>query len=166
MNPVSDIIIDQVIDDFENGKIDYEQAVEQFTEEQPALISFLLSDAEGVLTDDERDFQLYLALVIWQSFMNQQAEISEVSLDIISEAEEKNWALLDKAPSAPSQNRLDVFFDNYPEEELLAFVEDAVSGEVEEDEDGESFQFTQEGQEPMFIALKTVIDVLSPLTKD
>ena len=42
----------------------------------------------------------------------------------------------------------------------MAFVEDALTGEAE-NEEGEAFSITPEGREPMFVMLKTVIDVLT-----
>ena len=49
------------------------------------------------------------------------------------------------------RERLDVFFQDYFQEDLLAFVEDSLSEEEEE-------MVTKIGREPMFVALKTIID--------
>lgn len=160
MTPVSDTIIDEVLEAIESESFDYEKAVEEFSEQQPSLMSFLLSDHEGVLNEDEQDFQLYMSIVIWQSFKENKTALHEISTDEISEAEERNWAKFEETSSKPFQDRLDVFFDDYPEENLLALIEDALTGDIETDDLEESFNLTDEGQEPMFINLKTVIDVL------
>jgi hypothetical protein len=60
--------------------------------------------------------------------------------------------MLEPVKSKPFQHKADVFFKDYPQEDLLAFVEDALA----DDEDSE---VTKEGREPMFVALKTIIDV-------
>ena len=52
------------------------------------------------------------------------------------------------------RDRMDIFFENYSQEDLLAFVED----NLVEDEDS---LVTKEGREPMFVALKSVIDILT-----
>ena len=49
---------------------------------------------------------------------------------------------------------MDVFFEDYAQEDMLAFVED----NLVEDEDS---TITKEGREPIFVALKSVIDVLT-----
>ena len=53
--------------------------------------------------------------------------------------------------------KLDVFFDEYEQEELLALAEEAIL----EDEDDPEGIVTKEGRELIFVALKTVIDVLT-----
>lgn len=157
---ISESTIEQVLQGFENQTTDFEAAVQEFGERQPALLSFLVSDTDGVLTEDEQDFMLYLATVIFTAVEKEREDIPTYSPDEIAEAEEKNWELLDSTRGKSFREQLDVFFENYPEEDLLAFVEDALAAEAE-DEDGESFSMTEESQEPMFINLKTVIDVLT-----
>jgi len=49
---------------------------------------------------------------------------------------------------------LDIFFKDYPQEDLLAFAEDALT----EDDDS---PVTAEGREPMMVFLKTAIDVMA-----
>jgi hypothetical protein len=70
----------------------------------------------------------------------------------IDQAEEDNWALLEPVKSKRFSDKADVFFKNYPQEDLLAFVEDMLT-------DDENTEVTKEGREPMFVALKTIIDV-------
>ena len=50
--------------------------------------------------------------------------------------------------------KIDPFFKDYPQEDLLAFVEDSLV----QDEDSE---ITNEGRDYIFIALKTIIDSLN-----
>ena len=62
---------------------------------------------------------------------------------------------LETVKSNNSRDRMTVFFDDSDQEDLLAFVEDAL---VEDDEDS---VVTKEGREPIFVALKTVIDIIA-----
>ncbi len=159
-NMISEKTIDQVIGQFEAEEAHYEQAILEFGESQPAVLSFLLSDQEGALADDERDFMLYLAVVIWQSVEHVGPSPEMISAPEINETEEANWAVMDKAKGRTFRDRLDVFFKNTPQEDLLAFIEDSLT--LEEIDDGnEGIKITKEGVEPMFVVLKTVVDVLS-----
>ncbi len=157
---IAESTIEQVLEQFESQAVDFEKAVRDFGGRQPALLSFLMTDSEGVFTEDEQDFMLYLATVIFKAVEKENPDLSIITPDEIAEAEETNWELFEAQKGKPFRERLDAFFENYPQEDLLAFVEDALSAEAE-DEDGESFTMTQEGQEPMFVTLKTVIDVLT-----
>jgi len=157
---VSEKIIDNVIDQFEAGKVDYEQAFQDFGKQQPAILSYLLSDHEGAFTDGERDFLLYLAVVIWQSIEASGLKPAKVNVPVINGAEEANWEMMSESKGKTFRDRLDVFFEDSPQEDLLAFIEDSLT--LDEVNDGsEVVKVTEEGVEPMFVILKTVVDVLA-----
>lgn len=78
-----------------------------------------------------------------------------VTEEKLGEAEEKNWELMNEVTAKRFRDRLDRFFEQYPQEDLLAFIEDALA----DDEDGESI-VSPESREPIFIALKSMIDGL------
>ncbi len=156
---ISEKTIDKVIGQFEAGEIDFENAVSEFGSSQPAILSYLLSDQEGALTDDERDFMLYLAVVIWRAIHQNGADAGKVTAPQVSEAEEVNWALMDAAKGKTFRDKLDMFFEDTDQEDLLAFIEDSLT--LDEVDDGENgIHVTTEGIEPMFVTLKTVVDVL------
>ena len=98
----------------------------------------------------------YLSLIIWMSVVRENGATESVSEDLIGDAEEKNYSILEASTSSNFRERLDTFFEGYPQEDLLAFAEEAVL----EDEDDADSLVTKEGREPIFIAAKTVIDVL------
>ncbi|MEY3050679.1 MAG: hypothetical protein RLY31_464 [Bacteroidota bacterium] len=158
---ITEQTIDQVLERMENQSLDLEKMALDFAERQPALYAMLTLDNEGALTDDESDFAVYLALVIHEAVRHQGSLPPMVPGEEIAAAEDANWQMLDGTDAGkPFEDRLDAFFDDYPEEDLLAFVEDALSAEVD-DEDGTPMNLTEEGLEPMFVMLKTTIDVLT-----
>lgn len=159
---INEQTIDQVLERMEDQSLDLEQMAVDFAARQPALYAMLTLDNEGALTDDEADFMVYLALVIHEAVRQQNGSLPPmVAGEEIAAAEEANWQLLDETDAGkPFEERLDAFFEDYPEEDLLAFIEDALQEEVD-DEDGNPLHLTAEGVEPMFILLKTTIDVLT-----
>jgi hypothetical protein len=86
--------------------------------------------------------------------------ILEMSPEELEEIEEGNWTQLNDAVGKNFRQKLDGFFEDYPQEDLLAFVEDSlvISKEGEESDD---FEISKEGREPIFVALKTIIDCLA-----
>jgi hypothetical protein len=158
MKFVSETIIDSIIDllDTLNDELS-ERHMEQFAEEQPVLMAYLFNeDNFHLLTEDEKGYLQYLALIVWMANSKVNGPVEAVSEDMIGEAEERNYEILEASTAKKFRDRLNVFFENSPQEDLLAFAEEAVL----EDEDNPEALVTKEGREPIFVAVKTVIDVL------
>ena len=149
---ISETIIDNVVATLEEA--DFEQEITDFTDEYPVLIEYWGAEDFSLLTQDERELMLYLLLVLTKSVEQVKGTLPPLSDEALENAEERNWERLETVTSKQFRDRMDVFFDNYPQEDLLAFVED----NLVEDEDS---VVTKEGREPMFVALKSVIDVLT-----
>ncbi len=149
---ISETIIDNVVTALEEA--DFEQEIIDFTEEYPVLIEYWGAEDFTLLTQDERELMLYLLLVLTKSVEQVKGALPPLSDEDLENAEERNWERLETVTSKLFRDRMDVFFNDYPQEDLLAFVED----NLVEDEDS---VVTKEGREPMFVALKSVIDVLT-----
>lgn len=152
---VSEKVIDAVGEALDNDGA-YEKAIEEMAEQQPAIVAMALSEDFQVFTEEERDFFLYLSLIMWVSVCK-VGKPQIATPEALEAAEEQNWAILEQSSGATFHDRLDPFFENPVQEDLLAFLEDAVSEEEDEDEEG---IVTKEGREAMFISLKSVMDVL------
>ncbi|MDX1911354.1 MAG: hypothetical protein SFV22_07705 [Saprospiraceae bacterium] len=158
MKFVSETVIDAIVDKLEElPDTQYEKQMSAFAEAQPVLFSWLFSDAFELLTDDEKGYLQYLALITWLSVVEVNGPVEAVSEEQIGEAEEQNYAVLESSTAKKFRDRLNPFFEDTDQEDLLAFAEDAVS---EGDDDPESL-VTREGREPIFVALKTMVDVLT-----
>lgn len=158
MNFVSEKIIDSVIEDLENLTDEqYEQRMEAFAEAQPVLFAWLFSEHFDLLNEDEKGFLQYLALIAWQSIVKENGPVESVSEEQIGIAEEKNYEVLEGSTAKNFRDRLNPFFENSPQEDLLAFAEEAV---LEDEGDLEAL-VSKEGREPIFVAMKTLIDVLT-----
>ena len=149
---VSEKVIDSISEALENA--DFEREIEIFGKEQPALLGYVFSEDFELLTREEREYMLYLLIVLWKSIEQVEGELPVIHTDNISEAEERNWELLDAVTETRFRDRMNVFFEDSDQEDLLAFIEDAL---IEDDDDS---VVTKEGREPMFVALKSIVDVL------
>lgn len=129
-------------------------AVNALRTEQPVLLAYLFSENFDAFLDREREYLLFLVLVIVESAKAKaQQPLPVISEDVLGEAEEANWSTIQTVSAKRFRERLDVFFENTNQEDLLAFVEDALIDE----EDG---LLSKEGREPIFIVLKSIIDAL------
>jgi hypothetical protein len=151
---ISEITIEAIIDHYENEEA-YIDALADIMESQPALLAFLNQESVDILLEEEKDVLWYIISVIYNSTEESQTEMVEVSDVRLSENEEKNWELYQDQPRGPFREKVTAFFENYPEEDLLAFVEDTL--EVDD-----SSPITAVGREVIFIAAKSVIDTLLP----
>ncbi|MFN0216515.1 MAG: hypothetical protein ACKVT2_19820 [Saprospiraceae bacterium] len=158
MKFVSEKIIDATIDALEAiSDEQYEKQMEAFSEAQPMIFAWLFSEEFELLTEDEKGYLQYLALIAWKSIEKVNGPLDAVSEDEIGEAEEDNYEMLEASTAKKFRDRLNPFFENTDQEDLLAFAEEAV---LESEDDPDSL-VTKEGREPIFIALKTIVDVLT-----
>lgn len=158
MQFISESVIDEVAETVGNLDGNIEDLLAEFKQNQPAILAYLTSEGFLVLTDSEKDYLLYLALVIWKSIEAVESINLEITQKQIAEKEEDNWEKLNNVVSKHFRERLNVFFEGTEQEDLLAFVEDSLTMEEEEDSD---LNLSKEGRDPIFIALKTVIDCLT-----
>ncbi|MCB9047860.1 MAG: hypothetical protein H6556_00415 [Lewinellaceae bacterium] len=162
MKIISESLIEQAAEMLEISEESYEQAVGEMQERQPVLLSYFFTENFQVFTQDEKEYLFYLMLVIWKAISLSGESVPAVTEQQLSQAEDDNWAQVQGIRAKGFHERLNVFFDNYPQEDLLAFVEDALA-EDEEEEDG---PVTQEGREALFISLKTAIDCLTGWSRE
>ena len=150
MKFVSEEVIDKVVAALEAND-NYETEMESVRETQPTILAYLLSENFEVLTMEEKEYLLYLTLVIVNAAEHVNPGLPLVDQDALGEAEEENYGLINASKERRFRDKLNVFFEDTPQEDLLAFVEDSL---MEEEED----LVTKVGREPMFVALKSIID--------
>jgi len=156
MTFISESIIDKILTQLETDQSKMDKFLDQLTDQQEYIVAYLLDeDGETVLSEDEQDYLIFLAIVIWRSFIEAGAKLPEINMEQLNETEDKNWGLINESSSALFYERVSPFFEGYPQEDLLAFVEDSVNADDDDDNTISSI-----GKEPVFIKLKTLIDVL------
>lgn len=142
--------IDEVIEAFENDEAKYDLALSSFATTQPGVTAYLLGEDFDSLSDDERELMLYMCIIMYNAIIHEPSELPSPTTDDVEEAEDANWKKLENITAKKFSDRLDVFFEETPQEDLLAFFEDVL---IEEEE-----MITKEGREPIFIALKSILD--------
>ncbi len=139
----------QHIEDLENDSESFEQHLNDLLQSQKPIAAFILSEGFLMLTEEEYDLLWYLVLII--SFSFDYFEKDVLSIEDIETLEEKNWDVFNQMGSKPFKEKLDVMFKDYPQEDLLALVEDTLQNDEES-------SITAVGREIIFIASKTIID--------
>jgi len=134
-----------------------EKLLSRFANQQPHITGWLLGEDFKLLTEEEQDYLFFIAMCIYEVCSRKIGARAEVSGDDIREVEEANWTILEASTGKSFRERMDVFFESTPQEDLLAFIEDSLT---EDDEDSDTI-VTKIGREPMFVALKSIVDVLT-----
>lgn len=152
---VSNEAIEKALELLDNVSI-VEESIIEFATEQTAFLQYLQTEGFKLLTQEERDYLQYLALVIYQAVKKDENEISPISGDLIEQWDEKCWEWMQQSVGKSMTTRLDNFFDAIDQEELLAFAEDSLVDPEEDDEDQEIFQ-TGASREMGMVALGVFI---------
>lgn len=129
----------------------------EFGQEQAAFIQFIASENFKILKEKEYDLLIFILLVVYQSSLSEkESPISfpTIEADLIESMDEENWEVYNEKGSQNYTKALDLYFKEYPQEDLLAFVEDSLVAD-EEDE-----TITTVGREIIFITAKTLVDCL------
>lgn len=151
---IQESTIERILARLESGTDDFALEIQDFAHAQPELMSYLTDEEIEVFTEPERELLLFGAVVIYQSITDERTEPDPISGEAISDAEEANYDLIGEG-KGDFRERITPAFEQSAEEDLLAFVEDMLVGEAEDD------SITREAREPLFITLKTVVDVLT-----
>lgn len=152
MQFVNENIIEKAAEKLGSSETVFRESLEKFNKTQPEILAYFFSEDTHAFTNPEREWMLFLLLVILEATEPFFEEYG-ITEELVLATEEENWELLQSSKGKTFRERSDVFFEKYPQEDLLAFVEDSVT----DDEDG---NISKEGREPLFIMLKTIIDVL------
>ena len=150
---VEEATIEDILTEFQAKPDALDSHIATIQEKQDTIYHWLISENFDILTNAEKDHLIFLSMIIWNACERTFGELDHVGEKRIESREEKNWELFLNT-KGKFRERLDVFFEDYPQEDLLAFVEDALI--IEEDE--EAF-LTSVGREIIFISMKTLIDV-------
>ncbi len=155
---ITESIIDHIVEQYSKDTEHYETSLNELMDSQPALLAFLTQESSEVLTEEEKDIAWYLILIIIRACQDEDNTISELDDNFLSENEETNWEVYQETPKGSFRDRITALFENYEQEDLLAFVEDS----LETDEDS---PVTNVGREVIFIMAKSVIDTIFKIKK-
>ena len=150
---ITEQAIDHLIETMDTSPEGINQFWSKFESSSPELTYYIINVDQSILTEEEYGHMVFAAMVIMGAFLSAESEAKMIDVsEEISKIEDQNWSVLD-AQKGDFREKLNIFFKDYPEEDLLAFVEDML---IDDDASG----MTQVGREVIFIKLKSIIDFL------
>ena len=152
---ISENIINAIIEKYETEELflnDYAVMIS----ERNDLRGFLAQENYSLLTKEEMALLEYLSCTIYFSCKEGLHKIPILNGKTLEKWEEDNWDVFN-SPSAKSFTKIiDIFFENYQQEDLLALVEDSIQPDEEN-------VVSTVGSEIIFVACKSIIDTLHQL---
>lgn len=98
-----------------------------FVSEEKLFSGYLLGEDFHLLTETEKETMLFIHLVIFRS-MQSEGKGAEFDAEAFQVIEDKNWEAFNVKGKSWSE-KMDIIFNSYFEEELLAFTEDMLNDE-------------------------------------
>lgn len=157
MEFISEEKIESILSLIEKEEITIADGFTEFGQEQSAFVQFIASENFKILKEKEYDLLTFILLVIYHSCKSDKESpipSQTIEAELIESVDEANWEIYNENGSQNYAKALDIYFKNYPQEDLLAFVEDSLV------EDEEEETITTVGREIIFITSKTLIDSL------
>ncbi|MEP7321313.1 MAG: hypothetical protein ABI761_05315 [Saprospiraceae bacterium] len=151
---INEQTIEKCIEDIGNSDTDW---LEAMSADQPVIAGFLAAEDHEAFTEAEIQYLYYIAVVCWKCFEETYTEIEEIDEESLSRREEQNWNRIDSLRPASLKIIIDRIMLDYPEQEVLYYLEDALQLDEEDPEN----PITKSGQIPMFVTLLTLVDMLS-----
>ncbi len=130
--------------------------IQRCQDEQPVIMSYIFSESFDILNDTEKQYLLGMFLIVYESLIRSNTNLRTATEQQIGDAEEANWEVLSNA-KGDFHDRLNAFFDDTKQEDLLAFAEDMLS---DDESDEEAIPVEKEVRELIFVGIKSIIDAL------
>ncbi|MBC7226836.1 MAG: hypothetical protein H5T61_06330 [Thermoflexales bacterium] len=136
---------------------DVQRYMTQMSQEQPAILTYLLTLSDDPFNRNEMGYILFIATVVWQTMKQSPQGLRPVPIEAVAQADEANFAFLERFLSA-GEMEFDAavvkMLEEYPEPEVLRYIIEALMEEDEEE------PFRDEYRGLAFVCLKTVLDAL------
>ena len=151
MEFIHEDIIDKVVDRLSTKPEELSNIYKELAAEQPVIIALLYSKDLKPLTEKETDLLFFIVAVLYESVIAQIGFPEQITKSAIEKADDENWDKMMSTQNGNFRDRITQFFEDYPQEDLLAFTEDVLLDDDDQIVSGI-------GREAIFITAKTVID--------
>lgn len=148
--------IESIVERYDSGKKSYENDLQDVMEKYPMITGFILQESNEVLTEEEKDLHWFITTIIIQAIESEGIQLA-LSDKKLQENEEQNWVIYEQTKAGSFYDKVSPLFEGYPQEDLLAFVEDMVQIDDENPDDN---KITKIGREVIFMSAKSIIDLL------
>jgi len=105
----------------------------QFEEKYEDYCGYLGQEILPILNSEEGDLLMFVLSVIEEGFQRHELNHELFELTVYFDMEEKMWSMYEDQLKVPFRDRVTPYFDQIDEEEILAFVEDTLIADPDEE---------------------------------
>lgn len=143
--------IDEAVAYFEASPELFVTETEAYLTRVPNVMQYIYSDNFTMFTPNEKELFEYLAYIIIKSNMLARGEECEdPDPDTIAGLEERHWEWIQSSKQKEFRDKITPFFEEYDEEEALAFIEDSLVDDTD-------FNLVNEVKSLFFVGLSTIV---------
>lgn len=128
--------------------------IEEFSDQQPLILAYLLAVGEREFNQDEKELLLYLGTTVWQMMSRTETAPVQITEETLETIESSNLQMLEYLEGESDEDfiaTVETIYSNYNQPDVLRHIVETLM----EDED----DFVREDRKGMMlIYLKTVID--------
>ncbi len=135
-------------------EVKVQEWVGDFLAHEPIIASFIFSDDVSILTEEEKELYTYIVASIWATIARDHYESANLTAEQVSDIEDKNWNLFLEQKKDSFRKKLDAFYKDFPQEDLLSIIEDLLEVDLIDE------PLSPEGRDLIFIKGKTFLDLL------
>ena len=128
-----------------------EEIESRFIKNHGNFYNYLQIEIFSALSEELRSQLYFIIIVIHEAYFLTHRSLAQFNLEDYIENEDLNWQTSEK--NSDWKLTVDSFFNNYPEEDLLAFVEDITIGTEDSPTDSAALKV-------LFIISKSYIDTI------
>ena len=158
METVSDDVIDASTEELHNlSDEELRNMVYQMSEEQPDLLSYLLTVGQEELSNEEQEVLLFLGVNIWNAFKKVK-ELPFIADKVINEKNSQNETLIETLESGAQEGFTQTathLIEDHSQAPLLEYVIHAI---IEEDMEEEDPLIAEENKDLVVLTLKADVE--------
>jgi hypothetical protein len=163
MKPISLEQIEKYAEEVDNLTDEKVEAlIDQFSQNQPIMLAYLLTAFEEELTSDDNNWLLYTGVKIWYIVKNSVNKLPSITENQINEVDEQNEKMLDYLSQESEENFTDFannLLANHNQSHLLEFaLMESLASEEEQMIDDMDEGDISDNQSLIFMGLKNMID--------
>lgn len=145
--------IDLMVENLEKNPSQFDIVLEKIEKENVELFDILLGSHAEILNDDEMDFLVFLFVIIYESYA-QENEIPHFTEQIIEKEDDATWGVINTTKD------FILCFDHFETESTEKDLMEFILISIEEDDENE-YKITNEGRIVMLSVLVTLVKLLS-----